>query len=500
MEKQEVHKTNTTFSNELEIYFQQFRGHIIGDELSFENEHGIHKVIYADWIASGRLYQPIENALTGGVGVVVANPHSYTSYTGARITELYCKSRQNIKRHVNAYEEDILVTIGSGMSDALIRLQDILGLKNRSRNGSERPVVFITHMEHHSNHVSWMECDVDVVIIPPGDGDLVNVDNLRSELDKYKERSIKIGAFSACSNVTGIINPIHELAKVMHQYDGYCLADYAASAPYVAIDMHPDDPEEALDAIYFSPHKFLGGPGSCGILIFDKKLHRGIPTIPGGGNVRWTDPWGGYGYTGDIEAQEDGGTPAFLQTIKASMAISLKEKMDTGQMKMREKELLKLGLERLREIGSIRILADHYAGERIGVLAFNVPGLHYNLVVRILNDRYGIQARGGWSCASTYAHWLYDIDKNESGKIMTEINDYNSTHKPGWVRLSLHPTMTNKELEYCAGAIKEISINGSEWAKGFVYNPKTNEFDKTQEEELNTDYLERLLFDFEEVK
>ena len=500
MEKQEVHKTNTATSRELEKYFQQFRKSIVGDELLFENEYGTHKAIYAEWIASGRLYRPIENVLLEGVGGVVANPHSYSSYTGAKITALYQLSRQNIKHHVNADEEDVLVTIGSGMSDALIRFQDILGLKCGSQKEGQRPVVFITHMEHHSNHVSWMECAVDVVIVPPGDEDLVDIDNLRAELEKYKHRKVKIGAFSACSNVTGIINPIHELARVMHEYDGYCLADYAASAPYIDIDMHPEDSAAALDAVYFSPHKFLGGPGSCGILVFDKKFHGGIPNIPGGGNVRWTAPWGGYGYTRDIEEQEDGGTPAFLQTIKASMAITLKEKMNTTQIKKREKELLELGLERLKAINGVRILAGDYKGERIGVLAFNISGLHYNLVVRILNDRYGIQARGGWSCASTYAHCLYDIGKTESDKIMSEIDDYDSTRKPGWVRLSLHPTMTNKELEYCANAIKGISTYGSEWARDFKYNPKTNEFDKTRKEELATDNLESLLFDFCEAK
>ena len=496
MLKQQVHKTDIAASGELEEYFQQFRPSIIGNELLFENEHGTHKVLYADWLASGRLYKPIEDALMGKIGSVVANPHSYSSYTGAKITELYHAARQNIKRHVNADEEDVLVTIGSGMSDALIRFQDILGLKHRSHQEGQKPVVFITHMEHHSNHVSWMECDVDVVIVPPGDSYLVDIDNLRAALEKYRERKVKIGAFTACSNVTGIITPIHQLARVMHEYEGYCLADYAASAPYVDIDMHPGDSAEALDAVYFSPHKFLGGPGSCGILVFDKKFHAGIPNIPGGGNVRWTDPWGGYGYTKDIEEQEDGGTPAFLQTIKASMAITLKEKMKISLIKRREKELLKLGLERLRAIEDVGILADDYEGGKIGVLSFNLSGLHYNLVVRILNDRYGIQVRGGWSCASTYAHCLYNIDKTASGKIMSEIDGYDSTHKPGWVRLSLHPTMTNEELEYCANAIREISLYGSEWAKDFEYNPKTNEFDKKQKEKLTTDDLSSLLFDF----
>ncbi|MEP1789544.1 aminotransferase class V-fold PLP-dependent enzyme, partial [Reichenbachiella sp.] len=244
-------------------YWEQFRKHIIGQGQTFVNEHGERAILYADWIASGRLYGPIEETLTQKIGGVVANPHSYSSYTGANITALYKEARANIKRHVNANQNDVLVTVGSGMTDALMRLQEILGLKEGVKIRSPKPVIFITHMEHHSNQVSWMECEVDVVVVPPNAHNEVGPEKLREELGKYKDRKLKIGAFSACSNVTGIINPIHKLAKVMHESGGYCFADYAASAPYVDIDMHPENPEEDLDAIYFSPHKFLGGPGSC---------------------------------------------------------------------------------------------------------------------------------------------------------------------------------------------------------------------------------------------
>lgn len=462
-------------------HWSQFRKNIIGHDLTFQNEHGQHNVLYADWIASGRLYRPIEHAMTEKVGNVVANPHSYSCYTGAKITELYTEARTCIKRHVKANKNDILVTVGSGMTDALLRLQEILRVKQMVNGQGKKPVVFITHMEHHSNQVSWMECDVDVVVVPPNKQNLVDPSNLRAELSKYQDRKLKIGAFSACSNVTGVINPIHQLAKAMHEYGGYCFADYAASAPYVDINMHPEDPSEDLDAIFFSPHKFLGGPGSCGVLIFNKMFHTGIPNIPGGGNVRWTNPWGGYGYTKDIEAQEDGGTPAFLQTIKAAMAIKLKEQMGTEQIRHRESELLVMAHLELQLMDNVELLEKYYQADRIGCLAFNIKGLHYNLVVRLLNDRYGIQARGGWSCASTYSHYLFDIDKDRSRQIMTEIDEYNASTKPGWVRLSLHPTMTNKELDFCMKAINEISSYGQQWAKEFEYNPETNEFDKIQE-------------------
>ena len=185
----------------------------------------------------------------------------------------------------------------------------------------KRPVVFLTHTEHHSNHTSWFETLAEVVVLEPSSDLTVNPDTLRKEIIKYKDRPLLIGSFSACSNVTGYFPPYYELAKIMHEYHGYCFVDFAASAPYVEIDMHPADKEQ-LDAIFFSPHKFLGGPGSAGVFIFYKALYKNdIPDNPGGGTVKWTNRWGGYSYITDIEVKEDGGTPGFLQGIKAALAI-----------------------------------------------------------------------------------------------------------------------------------------------------------------------------------
>ncbi|NNC69788.1 MAG: aminotransferase class V-fold PLP-dependent enzyme, partial [Flavobacteriaceae bacterium] len=298
----------------LESYFQKFRKDIIGDSHTFQSIHGTQKVLYADWIASGRLYQPIEDTISNIIGPMVANTHSFSSETGKASTYAYTHARQIIKEHVNANKDDVLVTAGTGMTDVLSRLQRVMGLrwpdavKDRiSISEKDRPVVFITHMEHHSNHVPWMETIADVVILPCNEHKLVCPKNLEASLEKYKDRPLKIGAFTGCSNVSGIITPYHQLAKIMHQHGGYCFIDLAASAPYVKIDMHPKDPEERLDAIFFSPHKFLGGPGTCGVLVFNKELYNtDCPDVPGGGNVKWTNPWGEYGYHDDIETKEDG--------------------------------------------------------------------------------------------------------------------------------------------------------------------------------------------------
>ena len=296
----------------LQSYFDSFRKNIIGINETFTDAYGSKKVIYADWIASGRLYGPMEEALLEKLGPFISNPHSYSSYTGQQVTHAYAEARRIIRRHVNAGDDDVLVTTGSGMTGALMRFLEIIGIKTKGKyTPDERPVVFITHMEHHSNQVSWMESDCDVVVLPPAEELLVSPNILVEALEKYSDRKLKIGAFTACSNVTGIITPYHEMAELMHKHGGYCVVDFAASAPYVNINMQPDKPEQKLDAICFSPHKFLGGPGGCGVLVFDKALHNGTPCVPGGGNVKWTDPWGGFGYTSDIEVMEDGGTPGF---------------------------------------------------------------------------------------------------------------------------------------------------------------------------------------------
>ncbi|KAF2336897.1 aminotransferase class V-fold PLP-dependent enzyme [Flavobacterium daemonense] len=465
---------------ELECYFSKFRENTIGVNHSFESVYGEQDLLYADWVASGRLYVPIEDIMLNKIGPMIANTHSLSSQTGKTSTYAYQRAREIIKKSVNANESDVLVTAGTGMTAALSKLQRIIGLRKKAENENEKPVVFITHMEHHSNQVSWYETNADVVILPADENNLVDPDILSSEIKKYAHRSLKIGSFTACSNVTGIITPYYELAKIMHQNGGFCFVDFAASAPYVEIDMHPKDPEKQLDAIFFSPHKFLGGPGTCGILVFNEKLYKTeFPDNPGGGNVKWTNPFGNYAYSDLIEVREDGGTPGFLQVIRTALALELKEKMGVEQIAKREKELLDICFYKLQKIRGLSILGD-LNSDRIGCVSFVIEDIHYNLIVRLLNDRFGIQVRGGWSCASTYAHYLFNIDEKRSRTMTNELLQKNQTNKPGWVRLSLHPIMTNEELLFICDAIAQVASNYKKWQKDYEYNPVSNEFENPQ--------------------
>jgi len=465
---------------QLEKYFETFRKNTIGYNSIIETPYGKKPLYYLDYTASGRLYKPIEEKIMNEFGPLVGNTHSETNETGIAMTHAYHYAKSIIRQHVNANASDVLITTGFGMTGAVNKLQRLLGLRGICSRENQ-PVVFVTHMEHHSNHISWFETNAELVVIEPNEDTLIDLDHLEKALIKYKDRSLKIGSFTACSNVSGIQTPYYEMARIMHRHGGLCFIDFAASAPYVHIDMHPTDPETKLDAIYFSPHKFLGGPGSSGVLVFDGSLVSNlIPDQPGGGTVDWTNPWGGYKYVDDIESREDGGTPGFLQAIRTGLAIRLKEQMGIDKMAIRESELVQVLFSALEGTKGLEILASNVK-ERLGIISFYAYDIHYNLFVRILNDRFGIQARGGCSCAGTYGHYLLHIDEDISKSITEMIRQGDLSKKPGWIRISIHPMMTNEEATYVADAIKEIIVNISEWEKDYYYIKEKNHFEHREQ-------------------
>ncbi len=468
----------------LEQWFLPFRREIVGIDQTFPGPSGERLIVYADWIASGRLYRPIERRLLETFGPFVANTHSEASFTGATMTRAYHLAHEILKQHVNAGPQDVIITAGSGMTSVVNKFQRILGLRVPEQllphfhlAPAQRPIVFLTHMEHHSNQTSWLETIADVEVMEPDERGLVNPDALRMLLERHRDRSLKIGAFSACSNVTGIQTPYHALARIMHEHGGYCFVDFAASAPYVTIDMHPAaDPRAKLDAVFFSPHKFLGGPGAPGVLIFDRTLYKNrVPDEPGGGTVTWTNPWREHRFFENIEVRENGGTPGFLQAIKAALAVELKTTMGVGRMLAREHELTAILLAGLRRIPGVHLLADHIEN-RLGIFSFYVEDTHYNLMVRLLSDRFGVQARGGCSCAGTYGHYLLNVDPNRSHRITDRIDRGDLSEKPGWVRLSIHPTTTEKEAYAIIEAVSECARHAAQWAGDYVYSPASNEF------------------------
>jgi selenocysteine lyase/cysteine desulfurase len=493
----------------LENFFFRFRKNVIGHHHVFESPFGEKEIMYADWTASGRAYRPIEEYIQKKIMPFLGNTHTETTITGTLMSKAYEEAKVIIKEHANANCDDVLVFCGSGMTSAVNKLQRMLGIriperimdyikKENFKDEQElkrnvvntnsilneylqidevlRPVVFVTHMEHHSNQLSWLETIATVEIIKCSENGNVDLKYFRSLLEQYKHRKNKIAAVTGCSNVTGIQTPYYEIAKLIHKYGGLCFVDFACSAPYVSINMHPAEEAAHLDAIYFSPHKFLGGPGTPGVLIFNKKMYKNIiPDQPGGGTVVYSNPWKVHEYITNIEQREDGGTPPFLQGIKAAMCIRLKEAMGVENILKREEEMLQLIFDRFSKIKNVEILEGHIK-KRLGVIAFIVKGAHYNLIVKMLNDRFGIQTRGGCSCAGTYGHVLLNVDKTRSYQILHSIRSGDLLCKPGWVRLSVHPTMTNAEIDFIMDAIQLTAMHFQKWAKDYTYDDECNEY------------------------
>jgi selenocysteine lyase/cysteine desulfurase len=490
-----------------ESYFSEFREKTLGRNIEIPTPYGVRRLVYADWTASGRMYEDIERKMHDEVGPYVANTHTEASFAGIAMTEAYHLAADVVRQHIGAADEDVILPVGTGSTGAINKLQRIMGLKIHERwqkyirlRDDKRPVVFITHMEHHSNHTSWLETIADVVVLPPDERGLVSPHALKFALEKFHSRRLKIGSFTACSNVTGIRTPYQQLAKIMHRHGGLCFVDFAASAPYDAINMHPEDSnaqhdtntphdrdaqhdtdaqhdaDAYLDAIFFSPHKFLGGPSSCGILAFHSSLyHNRVPDQPGGGTVDWTNPWGGREYVESIAAREDGGTPGFLQFIRAALAIRLKEKMGVAAMNQRDAVLTGKIIHALTSVPGIRVFADDVTN-RLGIISFSAEDAHYNLFSKLLSDRYGIQTRAGCHCAGTYGHYLLDIDKAHSEEIKTWVKKGDFSTKPGWVRVSLHPTMTDGEVSYIVEAIRDIMQNVDRYKLDYTYSSKRNAF------------------------
>lgn len=471
-------------------FWRYTRENIIGQGTKIKTPFGMRLITYADFTASGRCIYFIENYLSE-IMKFYGNTHTEDDATGIITTKLLKKAEQTIKRLVNADEHYKIIQEGYGSTGAIHRLQKILGiyippvLRENIRKwideyfadredekdilayyiNSKRPVVFVGPYEHHSNELTWREGFCEVVEVELNSKGFIDLIDLEKKLNSYKdENRIKIGSFSACSNVTGIKSPVYEIAKILHNYGAYAFFDFSASAPYIDIDVCHDR-DSYFDAIFFSPHKFLGGPGSCGILILHEKLYRTDlpPTCSGGGTVDYV----GFTtqlYSNDIEVREKPGTPGILQMMKAALAMELKEKLGVDKIEEREYELTSRAINYLSEVPHVEILGNPDPSRRIGIISFNIAVgdgyLHPRFIVRLLNDLFGIQARAGCSCAGPYGHRLLHIDYEKSMKYRRLIQDGFAGLKPGWARISLHYLMTDDEVEFILDAISFIAENG----------------------------------------
>lgn len=479
-------------------FWELVRSQVIGADAVVESPFGPRRLTYADYTASGRGVRFIEDYLTR-VLEHYGNTHTEDDTTGVVTTARLSRAEETIKRLVHADELYKLVMAGSGSTGAVHRLQQILGvyLPPAGRDAFEkqiaryfsraecrsfirhlsdrRPVVFVGPYEHHSNEISWRECWVDVVEVDLTAEGLLDLEDLERKVSarEYGDR-VKMGAFSAASNVSGVKTPVYEVARILHRHDALAFFDFAAIAPYVDIDVHRDD-ESYFDAIYFSPHKFLGGPGSSGVLIFHERIYRADlpPTVSGGGTVNyvWAD---GQDYSRDIEVRERAGTPGILQTMRASLAMELKEKLGPDRIAGREEELMARGIAALAAHPSVEIIGPTDPSVRIAILSFNIrvekSFLHPRFVTVLLNDLFGIQSRAGCSCAGPYGHRLLHLDEHQSRVLRRRIAGGSIGLRPGWVRVNFHFLMKDEEFEFLCRAILFVAGHGRSFLPLYTFD------------------------------
>jgi selenocysteine lyase/cysteine desulfurase len=469
---------------------EAIRASVIGDDEVVPGPFGPRRVVYADYTASGRSLTFLEDYIRDAVLPYYANTHTESSGTGLQTSRFREDARRIIRDAVGGTDEHAVIFCGSGSTAAVNKFLDVLNLRLPAdldaRYGlrqhippAERPVVFIGPFEHHSNELPWRESIADVVVIGEDADGHIDQAGLERALLAHADRALKIGSFSAASNVTGITSDVRAISTLLHRHGALSCWDVAAAAPYVAIEMGPcgDGPDGRLaykDAIFVSPHKFIGGPGTPGVLVARRELFRNrVPTMPGGGTVAYVNPTE-HRYLSDIEQREEGGTPAIVESIRAGLVFQLKATVGEAAIREREASFIGRAIARWRAHPRLEILGNLEA-ERLSIVSFVVRHegryLHHNFVVALLNDLFGIQARGGCSCAGPYGHRLLGIDLATSHEFEREIARGCEGIKPGWVRVNFNYFISEAVFEYLLEAVELVATDGWRLLPQYRFEP-----------------------------
>ena len=465
---------------------ETIRSSVIGRDRVLDGPFGPRRVTYADYTASGRSLSFIEDFLRADVMPLYANTHTETSGTGLQTTRFREDARALVHRSVGGGEDDVVLFAGSGATGAVIKLLDILNLRlpadldarydlQQHIPVADLPVVFIGPYEHHSNELPWRESIARVVTIALTPDGTIDLEHLRAELERYAACPLKIGSFSAASNVTGVVSDTVAIARLLHEHGALSLWDFAAAAPYVDLSMNPA-PGAHKDAVFISPHKFIGGPGTPGVLVVKRHLLQNrVPSVPGGGTVAYVNDQE-HRYLDDPEHREEGGTPEILGSIRAGLVFQLKDAVGATRIESREADLLRRAILRWDARPELNILGSRSA-RRLSIVSFSIRYLggflHHNFVVALLNDLFGIQARGGCSCAGPYGHRLLGIDRQRSRQFESAIRCGIEGMKPGWTRVNFNYFITDVAHEFIVSAVELVAEHGWKVLPYYRFEPRS---------------------------
>ena len=470
---------------------RRVRESVIGDDQCMRGPYGPRRVTYADYTASGRALSFLEHFIREEVLPRYANTHTESSGTGLQTTRLREDARRIIRDAVGGDDGTCVVFCGSGSTGAIDKIIGVLGLRlpsaaedrwhlSRHVPEEQRPVVFVGPFEHHSNELPWRESLADVVRIPEDADGHVDVDVLEAELVRYADRPLRIGSFSAASNVTGIITDTCGISDLLHRHGALAFWDFAAAAPYVRVEMSPRCEQHPLahkDAVFISPHKFVGGPGTPGVLVARRELMANrVPVVAGGGTVTFVNPTEHH-YLADPEHREEGGTPAIVESIRAGLVFQLKQAVGSDVIRAYEDDFVRRAVASWRRNPALEVLGNLEA-ERLSIVSFTVrrPGgrfLHHNAAVALLNDLFGIQSRGGCSCAGPYGHRLLGIDIERSHAYEREIEHGCEGIKPGWVRVNFNYFISEAVFRYVVEAVHLVAEHGWRLLPDYRFDPAT---------------------------